>query len=683
MKNLILFMAIIFWSVVLPAQDKIALQLYASGFNIPVDLAFDNRDQLYVVEKGGRVKAITTFGNKIFLDISDRVNSGANERGLLGLTFHPEYHDNGHFFVNYTGGNGQTVISRFTRSMLDSTIADKASEKILMTVAQPFNNHNAGDLNFGPDGFLYIALGDGGSGGDPGNRSQNPKERLGKMLRIDVDTDQTHYLIPGDNPFAGNPDTLGEIWSMGLRNPWRFSFDKLTQDLWIADVGQKKWEEVNLEIAGSPGGLNYGWRCFEGFEKYEFALCDNATDFHPPVFVYANNSGGEGCSITGGFVYRGEEVPYLYGHYIFGDFCSGKIWRLHKNSCGPAYSEQLAEFGPQELSTFGQDSKGEIFLAALGEGKIYKISDACSLSLDGITAFPPSCKDAMDGKIIFNISSTSNYAIQINGALPAAGYAAGQYTYLVTDQNTGCTQTGCVIVPPGNEDPPCDYENFIEVSVLGPLEVQLDLCAGQVSDIIEVLRGDTIVYTGQDPVSIPGAGVYTLSYLLDSCSYTLDSVLTVVYRPLVEVPQLVITDSFVRVSGPFRSFAMFVNDTLYEENTTGIFVLPIPGSSTFIYFLGEDEDGCISSKSETITLSGINRPINRHSLLYPNPAGDKIYNPLEGSSEMAIYNGSYHLIQIITNPGREINVSDIPSGMYFVRIKKSNTNFWYKVYFEK
>ena len=326
---------------ILFAQNKIDLSPVMTGLTIPVDIVFDNTDRMYVVEKTGKIKTPGSSGNLIFLDITDRVNSGANERGLLGMAFHPDYKNNGYLFVNYTGGNGQTVVARYTRSAGDSLKADASTEKVLMTIAQPFNNHNAGDLNFGPDGYLYIAMGDGGSGGDPGNRSQNPKERLGKMLRVDVNTDATHYLIPDDNPYAGNADTLGEIWAIGLRNPWRFSFDKKTNDLWIADVGQRKWEEVNYIPYGQGAKYNFGWRCYEGFEKYDYSQCNDKTVFYPPIHVYANNSGGEGCSVTGGYVYRGEEIPYLEGHYIYGDFCSGKMWRLKKDECNSVRNELI------------------------------------------------------------------------------------------------------------------------------------------------------------------------------------------------------------------------------------------------------------------------------------------------------------------------------------------------------
>ncbi|HRW76953.1 MAG TPA: PQQ-dependent sugar dehydrogenase, partial [Saprospiraceae bacterium] len=323
------------------AQD-ILLEPVANGFSLPVDIKHAGDDRLYIVEKGGRIRISDLQGNVLatpFLDIDPIVNSGANERGLLGLAFHPDYASNGHFFVNYTGNDGDTRISRFTRSTADPDQADPMSELVLLVVDQPFSNHNAGDLAFGPDGYLYVGLGDGGSGGDPGNRSQNPKEFLGKMLRLDVDGG-TPYAIPTDNPFAGSAETLPEIWSLGLRNPWRISFDRMTGDLWIGDVGQDQWEEVDMEPAGSPGGLNYGWRCYEGFVPFNTSGCGPANSYVPPVHVYQNTN-AIGCSITGGYVYRGSKHPTLYGKYIYTDYCTGIFWSLEPDGQGGWINTQL------------------------------------------------------------------------------------------------------------------------------------------------------------------------------------------------------------------------------------------------------------------------------------------------------------------------------------------------------
>ncbi len=335
------------FSFPLSAQD-IMLEQVGSGFSIPVDIKHaPDDDRLYIVEKGGKIRIMDLAGNVLpipFLDIDPIVNSGANERGLLGLAFHPDYVSNGHFFVNYTGNDGDTRISRFTRMAFDPNMADANSELVLLVVDQPFSNHNAGDLAFGPDGYLYVGMGDGGSGGDPGNRSQNPKELFGKMLRLDVDG-AIPYGIPADNPFAQSADTFPEIWALGLSNPWRISFDRMTGDLWIGDVGQDKWEEVDMEPAGSPGGLNYGWRCYEGFAPYNTNGCGPANSYVPPIQVYANTN-AVGCSITGGYVYRGSEtaVPLWQVHLyrlLHRDFLvAGAGWERRLDKYRTGQSEQ-------------------------------------------------------------------------------------------------------------------------------------------------------------------------------------------------------------------------------------------------------------------------------------------------------------------------------------------------------
>lgn len=447
MTRTLLFSALISMQALdLSAQD-ILLEPVVSGFSLPVDIKHAGDDRLFIVEKGGRIKISDLQGNvqaAPFLDIDPIVNSQANERGLLGLAFHPDYDSNGYFFVNYTGNDGDTRISRFTRSASDPDQADPMSELVLLVVDQPFNNHNAGDLAFGPNGYLYVGLGDGGSGGDPGNRSQNPKEFLGKMLRLDVDSG-TPYAIPAGNPFAGSTDTLPEIWSLGLRNPWRISFDRMTGDLWIGDVGQDQWEEVDMEPAGSPGGLNYGWRCYEGFVPYNTSGCGPADSYYPPVFAYQNTN-AIGCSITGGYVYRGSKHPDLYGKYIYTDYCTGIFWSLEPDGQGGWTNTQLANLGNQEYVAFGEDLDGELYVAGIGSGTIYRITTPCSLTAEAIGGFV-SCPDTCDGEILLEINGgCAPFSYQITGGGnppndPWPGLTdlcAGTYSIVITDCN-GCT----------------------------------------------------------------------------------------------------------------------------------------------------------------------------------------------------------------------------------------------------
>ncbi len=363
------------------AQVNIALDPYVSGFDNPVDIANAGDTRLFIVEKDGYIRIIKNglIESAPFLDIDGRVRSSGNEQGLLGLAFHPDYANNGYFYVNYTDNGGNTRISRFTVSN-NINIADPDSEQIIYVVSQPYTNHNGGDLNFGPDGYLYIGLGDGGSGGDPGNFAQNPQSALGKMLRIDIDNGFP-YSIPADNPFVGDASTLDEIWALGLRNPWRFSFDDLTGDLWIADVGQDDLEEIDFQPASSAGGENYGWRCYEGTMPFNTGGCPPATDMTAPIHVYGN-SFSTGCSVTGGYVYRGARYPRLYGTYLYADYCTGKFWGIQPNGVNGWFNEEVGDLDSYEYATFGEDESKELYVAGFADGVIYKIIDPDPLPVE-------------------------------------------------------------------------------------------------------------------------------------------------------------------------------------------------------------------------------------------------------------------------------------------------------------
>lgn len=343
-------------------------------FTRPLDLqnTGDGSGRLFVVEQGGRISVIDTAsfetGAELFLDISDRVDDSGNEMGLLGLAFHPDFKNNESFFVNYTNGNN-TVISRFTLSSGNPDTADPASEEILMTFQQPYQNHNGGQLAFGPDdGYLYIATGDGGSGGDPHGNGQNLGTLLGKILRIDVDNQDPglNYAIPPDNPFTGNNEGYREeIYAYGLRNPWRFSFDPLTGDLWAADVGQDTMEEIDIVEKGG----NYGWNIMEGSLCYNPRTgCDSA-GLELPVYEYEHSLGE---SVTGGYIYLGENLSLLYGAYIYADFISGTIWGLWYEEGKEPANFVLSETG-LNISSFGKDEDFELYLTAF-DGKIYRLA---------------------------------------------------------------------------------------------------------------------------------------------------------------------------------------------------------------------------------------------------------------------------------------------------------------------
>jgi len=367
-KKYILFLLLLF-TVVTNAQYNFQVAFPNLTFSNPLDLqhAGDGTNRIFVVEQAGRIKVFPNNPNatttKTFLDITDRVTSGG-ETGLLGLAFHPDYENNGYFYVNYTAPSPlRTVISRFqVTSNPDS--ADKNSEQILLTFNQPYSNHNGGCVAFGPDGYLYIATGDGGSGGDPQNNAQNITNLLGKILRIDVNNPQPplNYGIPPTNPFADSTNTSvrKEIFAYGLRNPWRFSFDPVTGWLWAADVGQNNWEEIDIITNGG----NYGWRCYEGNHIYNTSGCNGNYIF--PVWEYSHS---DGISVTGGYVYRGQNVPELYGKYIYGDYGSRKVWSLLYDGINPATNTQITT-AAGSITSFGVDQNNELYLVSFN-GKIY------------------------------------------------------------------------------------------------------------------------------------------------------------------------------------------------------------------------------------------------------------------------------------------------------------------------
>jgi glucose/arabinose dehydrogenase len=336
---------------------------------MPIYLTHAGDERLFVVQQNGviRIVADGRVSEQRFLDIRDQVGLQGNEQGLLSVAFHPDFANNGYFYVNYTNLEFDTVISRFQVNPANPDTADPTSEQILLIIPQPYPNHNGGLVKFGPDGYLYIGMGDGGSQGDPHNHGQDASTLLGDMLRIDVNVPDVPYGIPESNPFVGDSRKRGEIWATGLRNPWRFSFDRETGDLYIADVGQNQWEEVNFQPANSSGGENYGWNILEGTHCYQAENCDTA-GLIPPIFEYDHS---QGCSITGGYVYRGVQFPELRGNYFVADYCSGLIWRLFPQADGRWDSALVLESG-LDIASFGEDVNGELYVVAR-EGGVHMI----------------------------------------------------------------------------------------------------------------------------------------------------------------------------------------------------------------------------------------------------------------------------------------------------------------------
>lgn len=357
--------------------SKIRLTEVFTGLNNPVAIERAKDNRLFIVEKSGIIKVCKPNGTIIdtFLNIRDRVTSGG-ERGLLGLAFAPDYKISGRFYVNYTtgGNNLETVISRFRVSQ-DSNKALSGTEELILTVDQPFSNHNGGNIEFGPDGYLYIGLGDGGSAGDPFSNSQNPAILLGKMLRIDVS--EAEYKIPEDNPFIDNSDYRPEIWATGLRNPWKYTFDPKLGHLWIADVGQGLWEEIDFQTQGNQGGQNYGWRCYEGNQSYNSNGCGPKDDYTFPVFEYPHQ-GTTHCSVTGGEVYVKDTNSTMYGSYIYTDYCSGQFWATKYLGFNQFVTTEILTPPFGGFTAFGTDSENNIYVAR-ENGKVYRIDtvDIC------------------------------------------------------------------------------------------------------------------------------------------------------------------------------------------------------------------------------------------------------------------------------------------------------------------
>ncbi len=382
MKTLFVFINLIITCIISYAQNpniQVVDAFPNLSFTHPLHLTSgtDGTNRIFVVQQTGIINVfpndsnVTSPNKKIFLDISNKISASSGEEGLLGLTFHPSYSTNGYIYIDYTAPNPlRTVISRFKVSTNDPNKADSLSEYKILEINQPFTNHNGGTVMFGLDGYLYIGMGDGGSAGDPNNNAQNTQVLLGKMLRINInDTSATRrYTIPVSNPFYNNP-TMGreEIFTWGMRNPWKYSQDPVTGLIYVADVGQNLWEEIDI----LQNGKNYGWRIMEGLACYNPPTNCDTTGLTMPIKVYGHSAGD--CSITGGYVYRGNRRTELTGAYIYGDYCTGRIWMLRYNN-GVVTSDSLLITAPSSISSFGIDQLNEFYIVGYSTGKIYRFN---------------------------------------------------------------------------------------------------------------------------------------------------------------------------------------------------------------------------------------------------------------------------------------------------------------------
>ncbi len=385
------------WPAAAQPPADLELALVTGGLTEPLAVrhAGDGSGRLFIVERAGRIRIWdgTQLLFTPFLNIVALVDSGGAEQGLLGLDFHPDYETNGFFYVNYTrdpgGGLDRTVVRRYQVSG-NPNVADAGSGVTLLEIEQDFGNHNGGDLHFGPDGYLYIGMGDGGSGGDPLDRAQSLDTLLGKMLRIDVDggpgnppdcgLNGSFYTVPPGNPFAdGGGGDCDEIWSWGLRNPWRWSFDRIRGDLFIGDVGQNAWEEIDFEPAATPG-RNYGWRCYEGDTPFNLTGCGPPTNYRFPILVYQHSSGN--CSVTGGYRYQGAVIGGLRETYIYADYCTGRIWFATEGPPGQWSTSEWAN-APISPTSFGEDERGEVYVTNYFAGEIHRFESPGAIFTDG------------------------------------------------------------------------------------------------------------------------------------------------------------------------------------------------------------------------------------------------------------------------------------------------------------
>lgn len=356
-----------------PAAGSFTSTRVATGLTRPtfVTNAADNSNRLFVLEKPGRIRVVKSglLVAQPFLDISSLVGSSSNEQGLLGLAFHPDFEQNGRFFVAYTAKDAANTVAEYRVAKAADDVADASSGKVLFSVPDQYPNHNGGMLAFGRDGYLYVSMGDGGSAGDPNGNGQKLGSLLGKLLRIDVN-DGSPYGIPATNPFISTTGARPEVWAYGLRNPWRFTFDRQTGDLWIGDVGQDKYEEVDFQAADSKGGENYGWNTMEGAHCYKPQTDCRQDGLVLPVFEYDH---GQGCSVTGGYVYRGKAIPPLVGRYLFVDYCGTTLWATTRDADGSFATTEIGKV-PTGITAFGEDESGELYFTVDNEGAVYRLA---------------------------------------------------------------------------------------------------------------------------------------------------------------------------------------------------------------------------------------------------------------------------------------------------------------------
>lgn len=639
-----------------------------------------NDDRLYAIQKDGFVRIVQQDGTVLptpFLDLSAKVNNSAlNEQGLLGLAFHPDYANNGFFYVFYNEINtGDCTISRYKRSLANPNVADP-TEGVLLSWEHPGPYHVAGCMKFGPDGYLYISSGDGGGGGDPNGNGQNKLSFLGKILRIDVGDQGGAYSVPADNPFVGALNAAPEIWAFGLRNPWRFGFDSWTGDLWIGDVGQDSREEVDFQPSNSPGGENYGWSCKEGTLDFNPNQCFAGSVYTDPLYEYPN--AGADCSITGGTVYRGTQYADLFGKYLFTDFCSGKI-RALLNDGNPTVME-LGDFNNNDFTALEADRKGELYTVGFNTNTIYRIGSNDCAPVAWLVAEPTI--DLPLGGIaqLTAYGSGMNYQWLLDGnPIPGATSNtltvadAGTYSVVVTNPVGGCSNTSneTVVTAPA----PLDLV----------LEVQTPICFGTLDgSITAIASGGTQNYTylwstGETTPTISNLPGGDYSVTINDGNSSLVSFATIEEYPAFSysIDAIAPTTSnngvaWVTMGNGLPPFAVLWST---GETTDTIFNLAPGTYSVTIY----DANGCEDSGTFVLLVNATSEPNNLAGLqISPNPVSDKLTISISlkqaSGIGIALFDGMGRQVSTLQPYGQmgagETNVqasmAALPPGVYFV-----------------
>lgn len=653
------------------AQFQIDLETFAEGLNQPLDLVNNGGDRLYIVEKPGVIKMVMPDGQVVaepFMDITDRVDDGRGEEGLLGLAFSPNYDVNQEFYVNYTNAQGLTVISRFTTLNGDPFTGDPASEQKILQFAQPFSNHNGGDLAFGPDGYLYIASGDGGSAGDPNDNSQTGTTFLGKILRLDVDG-QTTYDIPANNPFVGVGTVQDEIWALGVRNPWRMSFDRQTGDFWIGDVGQGNWEEIDFQPASSPGGENYGWRCYEGNHEYNTTGCDPPENYQFPIYEYRNNRVSNGCSVTGGYVYRGMDFPQMQGWYIYADYCSGRFWGLRSSD---TTNIDIGDFGSNQFVGFGENAAGELFVSAIQEGKIYRVVIACDLTISA-SGEDETCPEENDGTAMVTLSDTSADA--------TIQWSTGDTTLMVTDLSPGtytvrvisgsCDLTETVTIDSSDLPTSCLADtNFATYYCAGDT-VWLEACEAPDGYTYEWYQFDALLAETDEPFfPVTESGMYSVSFKGD-CPLGASTEILLTFVEAPEQPIITRNMDTLWADVMADTYRWYLDDSLILETDTN-YILIVGEGNYAVQGLNEDCAGPVSESFAVIQTSSEDLVFSVLQSVVPNPSQGQVqltFGPeIKGAFEIYTTKGQLVLKERIRQDVK-LDLTKWSNGVYMIYVE--------------